>query len=297
MKKSISLFLVCSLIIVLFSSCSGPAKVRVNGEKVDNEIYRYFENEVKQRALEDIDVDSAVKESISRYVTVNSEFANRSLSLTSGEKTSLSETVNNIWHFYGAYYDKIGVSKQTVYKIEASKAYERALLNYYYSAEGISPLDEEEIKKYFSENYVAVRFVAGYLFNIDEKGATVPMTEEQKNAYVDSFNSVAAMINNGTSVEEAIVSLDKEAEVSDNLVYSGESGNLPDGFFNAAKNIEINKSAAIALNDYIFLVQRVDVFSEEFNYYSTYRTDCLEKMKYDEFSSVIDEWAKNYVAE
>lgn len=296
MKKSISLFLVCSFIIVLFSSCSGPTKVRVNGEKVDNEIYRYFEDEVLRKALEDTDVNSAVKESISRYVAVNSEFANRSLSLTSGEKTSLSETVNNIWHFYGAYYDKIGVSKQTIYKIETSKAYERALLNYYYSAEGVSPVNEEEIKKYFSENYIAVRFVAGYLFNIDEKGATVPMTEEQKNAYVDSFNSVASMINNGTSVEEAIVSLGNEAEISDSLVYSGESGNLPDGFFSAAKNIEINKSAAIALNDYIFLVQRVDAFGEDFNYYSTYRNDCLEKMKHDEFSSVIDEWAKNYVA-
>ena len=44
MKKITSLLLVVAMITLLFASCSGPAKVKVNDVKVDNEIYTYFED-------------------------------------------------------------------------------------------------------------------------------------------------------------------------------------------------------------------------------------------------------------
>ena len=67
-------------------------------------------------------------------------------------------------------------------------------------------------------------------------------------------------------------------------------------FFAAAKAIENNKAAAISLGDYIFLVQRIDVFNTEYGYYSTYRTDCLKKMKGEEFSKIVDGWSDAYIA-
>lgn len=45
MKKITSLLLVVTLITLLFASCSGPAKIKVNGVKIDNEIYTYFEDQ------------------------------------------------------------------------------------------------------------------------------------------------------------------------------------------------------------------------------------------------------------
>lgn len=295
MKKTISLFLVVAMIMLLFASCQGPAKVKVNGVKVDNEIYTYFED-LLDDSLSKAEKETSIKKSISRYVAINSEFYNRGLTLSSGEKTTLSSTVNDLWHLFGAHYENIGVSKQTIYKIEESKAYERALLNFYYSEKGPSPVSEDSIKEFFKENYVAVRLVAGYLFNVDENGANVPMTDAQKNSIVDSFNSIATMVNGGTSLEEAIGSLGNNAEIRNSLVYVSDSGTLPEGFFAAAKAIEINKAAAIALDDYIFLVQRIDVFNEEYGYYSSYRTDCLQKMKGEEFSKIVDKWTEAYIA-
>ena len=296
MKKVTSLFLVISLIVVAFASCSGPAKIKVNGTKIDNEVYKYFEDCVEDSLSKD-EKKNAIEQSISRYVTVNSEFENRGLSLSGSQKTQLSTTVNNLWHLYGTYYDSIGVSKQTLYKIEASKVYERALLIYYYGENGVSPVAEDQIKAYFNENYVAVRMVTGYLFNIDENGANVPMSDEQKNNTVNSFNSIATMVNNGTTLEEAVSSLGSGTEIRDSLIFVNESASLPEGFFSAAKTVEANKAAAISLGDYIFLVQRIDVFNEEYGYYSTYRADCLEKMKGEEFAKIVDKWAENYIAQ
>lgn len=293
MKKIIALVL---LLTLLLSSCA-PAKVKVNGVKIDNEIYSYFEEEGKKNDLDDVSLESFVKEQIARYTAVNSEFNNRSLKLTTPQKAQLSQTVNDIYHLYGRYYEKIGVSKQTIYKIEQSKAYEQSLLADYYSENGRSPVSEDEIKAFFTENYAAIRFVTGYLFNIDEKGAAVPMNEEQRTNTVKSFESVAAMVNNGTAVEEAVGALSENTEIHDGIVFSFSEGTFPAGFFNAVKVIENGKASAVTLGSYIFLVQKVDAFGEEYDYYSTYRADCLKRMKGEEFRKIVDEWAKSYIAE
>ena len=291
MKKFISLFLTIITLALMLTSCSGPAKIKVNGVKIDNEIYTYFENTLPKDKNGEVSVDS-IESAISRYVAVNSEFNNRGLSLDSDLKGVLSTNVNNLWHLYGSYYNEIGVSKQTIYKIELSKEYESALLADYYSN-----ISEDEIKSYFKENYIGIRFVTGYLFNVDENGTSVPMKAEQKKSIIDSYNSVVAIINEGTLIEEAIVSLGEDTEMHSTLINAFSDSTFPEGFFAEVKKIETGKTATITISDYIFLVQRIDVFDKTYSYYENNRTACLEAMKGEEFSKVIDNWSKNYIAE
>ena len=291
MKKIISLLLTILMLSLMLTSCSKPAKVKVNGVKIDNEIYTYFENSLPKDENGNVSED-AIKNAISRYVTINSEFANRNLSIDSDVKGALSKSVNDLWHLYGNHYNKLGVSKQTLYKIELSKQYENTLLADYFS-----DVSEDEIKEYFKENYIAIRFVTGYLFNIDETGASVAMTKEQKNSVIESYNSVVALINEGTIIEEAVASLGENTEVHSTLINAFSDGTFPQGFFEKVKEIETNKTATITLDDYIFLVQRIDVFDKTYGYYENNRTACLEAMKGDEFSKIIDDWSKNYIAE
>lgn len=291
MKKIISLLLATLTLALVLTSCSGPAKVKVNGVKIDNEIYTYFENTLPEDENGEVSED-AIKNAISRYVTINSEFANRGLVIDSEVKGSLSTSVNNLWHRYGSYYNEIGVSKQTIYKIELSKEYESALLADYYSN-----ISEDEIKAYFKENYIAIRFVTGYLFNVDDTGTSVAMTDQQKKSVIASYNSVVALINEGTLIEEAVVSLGENTEVHSTLINAFSDGTFPQGFWNEVKKIETGKNATITLDDYIFLVQRIDVFDKTYGYYENNRTACLEAMKGDEFSKVIENWSKSYIAE
>ncbi len=288
MKKVVSLILV-TVLIFSFASCT-MSKVTVNGTKIDNEIYSYFEAYTEENEEE-------ILKEISRYVAINSEFSNRGLVLDSSVKAEVSEQVNDLWHLYGTYYESIDVSKQTIYKIELSKAYENALLADYYAADGDKPVTEDEIKKYFEENYAAIRFVTGYLFNVDDNGKTITMTTTEKNKVTSSFKSVAEMVADGTSIEEAVGSLGENTEVRDTVINAFSDGTFPEGFFDAVKGVEEDKTEVITVGDYIFLINRVDIFSEEYGYYNTYRTDCLKQMKGEEFSAVVDSWAENYKAE
>ncbi|MCH5191725.1 MAG: hypothetical protein J1F23_06120 [Oscillospiraceae bacterium] len=296
MKKSAVLMLSAIIFALIFSSCSATSKVKVNGSKIDNEVYAYFES-AHDGSLDGDELESAVKFDITRYVTVNSEFANRSLTLSVPQKAELSETVNDLWHLYGSYYEDKGISKQTVYKIEQSKQYEKSLLADYYGESGVSPVGEDEIKAFFSENYAAIRFVTGYLFNIDDNGTAVDMTDEQRLNTIEAFNSVASMVNNETKIEEAVGSLGSNVEVHDSIINAFTDGSFPTGFFEQVQKIDTGKASAVVLGNYVFLVLREDVFSETYGYYSTYRGECLERMKGKEFSAIVDEWAKNYIAE
>lgn len=294
MKKFISLILV-AVIALSLASCT-TSKVKVNGTKIDNEIYAYFEARAEKNEDGETD-EKVIMGEISRYVAINSEFANRCLVLDSSIKSEVSTLVNDLWHLYGSYYEENGISKQTIYKIELSNAYEDALLADYYAEDGDKPVTEDEIKKYFGENYAAIRFVTGYLFNVDDNGANTPMTDSEKTKLTNSFKSVAEMVNEGTSIEEAVGSLGENTEVRDTVINAFSDGTFPEGFWKKAKSIEKDKTEVITVGDYIFLVNRVDIFSEEYGYYNTYRTDCLKQMKGEEFSAVIDSWAENYKAE
>ena len=282
MKKVLSLFLVVVIFVLSFSSCSQIAKVKVNGTKIDNEVYYYFKDLHKgNKAL----IDKA----ISRYVAINSEFSARKLSLSPAKKTELSQRVNDLWHLYGAHYTDLKISKQTIYKIETSKTYEDVLLEYFYGANGVYPVSEDVIKKYFEEHYIAIHFATEYLFNIDETGATVPMTDAEQSAIISAFNHSVDLITTGSTIETAT-----DREVHDTIINSFYDGSFPSGFYKEVSNLEPNAAATIILGDYVFLVQRIDVFDETYNYYESYRTQCLRNLKGSDFNAMVEQWSQNY---
>lgn len=283
-KKIISSLLALLIVILSFAGCAKKAEVQINGAKIDNEVTAYFKATAKE--------GEDVKALIARYVAVNSEFHNRSMTVPRSRRSSLSDDVNNIWHIWGEHYENLGISKETIYKIELSKVYETLLLEEYYGENGSSPVNEEDIKTYFRENYASVRFVTGYLFEVTENG-TAEMTEAQKNKLTETFKSTADAINDGTAIEEAVKLLGS-ADIHNTVVNSKGNDNFPDGFWNEIKEIEINKAAVVSLGSYIFLVQKVDSEKGDYECFSQYRSDCLYQMKGAEFEQIVESLAKQY---
>lgn len=283
-KKIISSLLALLILITLFSGCGKNSTVKINGTKIDSEVTAYF----KASAKEGEDTNDLIK----RYVAVNSEFNNHSLTVPRSMRSSLSGDVNDIWHIWGAYYENLGISKETIYKIELSKVYETLLLEERYGENGVSPVSESDIKAHFRENYASIRFVTGYLFEVTEDGTT-EMTETQKTKLKNSFSAAAESINGGTGIEEAVGILG-EADIHSTVVNSGGSDNFPDGFWDEVKKIEMNKASVITLGSYVFLVQRVNGEEGEYECYSQYRSDCLYQMKGEEFEQIVSCWTQQY---
>lgn len=285
MKKAAALILVAVICLMSFASCSGPAKAKVNGTKIDNEVYAYFEDMYDGN-------EGELTKALSRYVTINSEFEKRNLKLSPVQKSNLSLKVDDLWHLYGIHYTKKNISRQTIYKIETSKLYEEVLLDYYYGQGGVEPVSEETIKKYFKTNYIAIAFATGYLFNIDETGATVPMTDSEKATIINDFTKSEGLINTGTPIE---ASTDKD--VRNTIINSSYDGTFPSGFFKEVSTISVGSARTVSIDNYVFLVKRIDVFDETYGYYEEYRTQCLRNLKGEEFDKMVDQWSQSYKVE
>ncbi len=283
LKKNLALLLSLSFFLFLFSSCSA-SRVSVNGSKIDNEIYEYFKDKA--------DKENSADTLLLRYVAINSKFNEQGLKISSSEKAALSSDADDIWHLYSAYYTEKGISKAAIYKAELSNLYYTILLENYYSSDGQSPVAEDDIKDYFKNNYAVIRYVTGYLFNEDENGI-IEMTDEQKKSVSKSFTAAAEMINNGSSIEESIASLN-DAEIRYAIVTSTDSAGFPDDFFEKIKDLEVGKAAAVTSGSYIFLVLREDGEKGDYASYTDSRLDCLKAMKSEEFEKIVSSWAKAY---
>ncbi len=299
MKKRITALLLALAVFLSLCSCGKNSSVSVNGTKIGSGIYKYFLDRAEN---ENPDADKSVQnaaamEKISEYVAVNSEFAGRNIILGVSEKAELSDTVNSYWRLFSSYYEGIGVSKQDLYEIELSKVYREKLLENYYSADGDNPVTDDELKAYFSNNFIAFRAVTGFLTTVDSENKTVSLSDADRQATVDIFNNMANEINGGISDFDKVSGYAHNVVVtSETVVIGRDNTSYPEGFFDNVTDIGAGQSASFVIGDYIFAVQRYDINSEELNLFETYRTDCLKSLKGEDFDAVVADWAKAYPA-
>ena len=240
------------------------------------------------------------EELCAEYVAVNTLFAQYGCSLTEAEKSGVSVSTNNLWRLYGRYYESIGVSKQTLYKAEWNHACQSAVITALYGENGQAPVPEEEIKKYYEDNHIVFRAISGYYTDLDEDGNSIPMSGEKRAETDASFASMAEKINGGTDINtvynEYLKSQGYE-EANESLeirIASPDSKGYPAGFFDAVHALEINKAGVIQLEGYIYVILRLDPYTEDSLYYIQNKNDVLEGLKGEDFQLLVQQQAKGY---
>ena len=83
--------------------------------------------------------------------------------------------------------------------------------------------------------------------------------------------------------------------VNNTLINSSYDGTFPSGFYKEVANIKVGSASAVVLGDYVFLVKRIDVFDETYNYYKKHRMDCLRVARGNSFENMINYWSQFYV--
>lgn len=300
MKKRITALIAAIVMLLSLASCAKYSSLSVNGTKISKGIYNYFSDKI---ISDNPDADSAeqtalIKSAISEYVAVNSEFANRGLTLNSTQKSALSQSVNSLWRLFSSHYNDIGVSKQDLYTVKLNDAYRDSLFTNYYSPDGDSPVTDEELKTYFNENFVAFRAATGYLTTVDSDGKTVTLSDDSRQSVIDSFAALAQDINDEmASLDSADAYSDNVTLTSETVVIDKSSTKYPEGFFENVTAIENNKAASFVIGDYVFAVQRTDISSEDFDLFATYKSDALKSMKGEEFDKIVSDWSLAYPAQ
>lgn len=234
------------------------------------------------------------------YLAVNSLFEAYNCSLTAAEKSDVSVMTNDLWRLYGRYYESIGVSKETYYKIQLSEAYRDAVLTALYGTEGVFPTAEEELRQAYEAHNIVFRAISGYYTNVDENGSSVPMNAEERATIDSAFDNMAERINSGTDMETAYNDYletlsDGEAnETIEVRTATAESAGYPAGFFEAVHALSQDTASVVRLGDYIYVIVRLDPYMDDSIYYEDARTDALRSLRSEEFEAVIRTTAAEY---
>lgn len=293
-------FLLCILLcLCMLTACTPHGMLTVNGTPIAKGIVRYFTDAARQEQpdAEDAVIEAAAHRKIAAYVAINSAFAERGLSLTTGEKSEISQNVNAKWRLFGAYYTQLGVTKQDLWKIETAQGYKNAVLTDYYAADGDAPIAEETLRCYFTENYIAFQSITGFLTTADNNGDSMPLTENEKQRLITVFENTASAVNAGGTIAEQVAKLENVTSNTETVVIARGDSNYPEAFFTQVSAIENGTAKAFVTGDYIFLVQREDLNDESRNLFASYRLDCLKTLKGADFEEVLDAWTENYTVE
>ena len=195
--KSFIAVLLCLAAVFCTAGCSASKKsaLNISGAQIDYETFLYYfdqvhafpeKYELAADATNEQMIDAAI-ELCCEYVAVNTKLSEYGLTLSTSEKRSASNNLEDLWHVFSGYYEKLGVSKQTLMKIEAADTSRNRLFYYIYDEGGEKAVSEDDIKKYYNENYISFRAITGYLTTTDANGDTVVMTADQKAAMNKEF--------------------------------------------------------------------------------------------------------------
>ena len=305
MKRILKISSLLFAVIILFSSCSGKKDValEIGKGQVGSDIYAYFIdyviiNENKDKKMTEDQIKKRANELCVEYAKVNTKFSDLKLSLSAGTKAQIAKRVTSRWDFFDDYYSSIGVTKQTLTKIEENASFREMILLSIYDANGSNPVNEDTIKAYFKDNYIFFKSINGYLTKTNKDGKEVAMNANEIAAMKDNFNSLASQITADNTIDNVNLvyaqsigqSADDQMPVS---VINKSSCAYPKGFFEQAIAIPAGQVQVLTFDDYIFLVQRIDNFDEEQNFYPNYRTTCLKAIVKDDFSKTIEKWYKD----
>ncbi len=293
------------ILILLLTLCSCSAKenhpITVNGTGINEEIFRYFLDTAisdNPEAGQD-EIIEIVTEKCIRYVALNTTFELQGLSLSPAEEYAVSEKVNALWDVFGVYYTNAGISKETFFKIHKNEAYTEKLRLFYFDTNGVTPYPEEDLKTYFSENYVAFKLIKGYLFTSDVYGNMIEYTPEEQNIIYERYEHAVEQIKKGTSIEIMYASLAEtdqiiEQTLNTQVITQGDL-HYPAGFYEAVLSIEEKQAGVCLLDDYIYLLYRVELLGTD-ELFEKYRYECLDILTEEPLQRQINIMCNEYTA-
>lgn len=297
-KKFLSLFsaLCCLISALTLSGCSVTDKstaLEFNGVAISDDVFTYF----LDLAMVDLGVDAPYKSLQERavdyaqtYFKTNSLAHSQGVVLTTAEKADISQKVNSYWQFYGKYFTKIGVTKETLTKVFTADSFKEALLDHYYGTGGEEEIPQARLYAQFKTNYIVFQAITGYFTQTDLNGQSSKISETESEALILKFQNMSAMVNAGEqTMEEAADFLAESGYQSSvqTVILHKDDDSYPAGFFEKVKNTEARLATVIGTNDYIFLVLRGDADMGS-TYFNEKKTEMIENIVGDEIDVKIE---------
>ena len=264
-------------------------------------------------------IQTATVEKMQEYAAVENKFDELGLSFENKEDGRISIITDQWWEYIGEYYEEIGVSKDSYYKVGLNSEKRSAIFDYYYGEGGEKAVPEEEIISYLEENNVRIKYIEmplkdgeGNLLKSDGKAELKEMAEgyidrlnttsitfeEINDEYDDYYASLsAADEEDGTEiVPEDIDDTDDAAEdqVNYGSVVSKDSSYPSEKLVTRAFEIAGDTKKGYTIvedddNEVYYLLQVLSLFDDP-DYLENNRSSVLHTLKDDEFNDTVKGW-------
>lgn len=126
------------------------------------------------------------------------------------------------------------------------------------------------------------------------------MNEAERTATDSAFNNMAERINDGTDINTAyndyLESIgDTQADETVTVrIASVDSQGYPEGFFDTVHALEQDTATVVRLGDYIYVIVRLDPYTEDSSYYQANKADILRELKAADFDTLVRDHAQSY---
>ena len=292
MKRYISILTVLALVLSLCTCSSGRFSLKINKTAVPREVFNYYLSVAQndEQYIDEKDKEKTALELCKKYVAENELIKKYGVTLSAEEKVSAAADTKAKWLYYSGFYGDNSVSKQTLnLMLEHEKLVDDAIIASC-SSDSEAPLPEEDVKKYFNENYAAVQVIYAEL--LDENGEVDD--EKTVNGIVDDFKEMRNTVRNGEKMESAAQKYPEVARYDGKTtVISAFDTSYPAGLFKNIAELKNGETQAYKYSRIIYLVHRVDSAEEE-AYYSLYSKECIVRMRKTEFEKSVNTIAQKY---
>lgn len=266
--------------------------------------------------------DKAVQ-SMREYAAVEKKFAELGLTFENKEEDRLNIVVDQMWEYFGEYYEELGVSRQSYYDVGLNNEKRTAIFNYYYGKGGEKAVSDDAIAAYLTDNNVRRKYFAmplkdgegnllksegkaelkamveGYIDRLNASSATFEEIEKEYNKYYADLVKAATETTeeNADTAEQTETEEDTvAAEPSYGTVISKNSTYPSEKFVKAAFGETETPSGDYILiedddNEVYYLVQVMGLFDDP-DYLENNRESVLHTLKDEEFDAEVKGWTE-----
>lgn len=280
-----------------------------NGDFLDQKLKDDDEKEWVARDF----IKNTVDENCKFHLYTNKLFADMGLKLTPQEVAAYKANADSVWTSAKASMESYGISKDSfVASYAESGAKLDAIFRATYQEGGPKAVPVEELKKYYTENYVNYSYfsIPLYTTTTDEEGnySSEKMSADEVKTVKANLQKYADAINGGTSYADEIKVYMADYELESDPSYTAtnilEQSGLPEDVQTALSSMKDKEAKYIVVGEdgespICYLVYRGDIQAEAKNLDTNtdlqYAT--LSNMKSEEFKTDMKTAAKEYKCE
>ena len=232
---------------------------------------------------------------------IDKKFEDLGLSLTDEELSTAQSSTDKSWQSLSKRFEEYGISKDSFHK--ASQIYplkSQKVFYAMYGKDGTEAVSDEELLKFFKENYVSLSIATKISSDSSEEitesqDSSVTnenvedSTETRVKGDVEQINSKAKSLN---QIKNEL----KQEEKSESDPFHTQEiylDNLSDQFKEPAKNLEVGKATYVSNQGTYFLFYKNDISQKLPDLSSeTKRNEILQNMKSKDFDNMLNEVAE-----